>query len=274
MEGGGGEATCVAPIFSGRPRRPLPPLLIQGPNEAPASHLFRPHPHEPVLLAGAVASARRAHLPEAIGTGRCRQRWEGRSRGQRGPVPGSAALPRPSAPAWALPLRAQERQPAAPVPPEGPAVRGPRRARRTRVPTAGRARGGRQRRLCRDPGRPAAQPARPSGGRPSSSCALRLLQRGSDGFRPPLSGGRFLPLSPSASPRERWGRGSPSGARLPFVLAPLAGSAPPSVSSPPHAPCLLGLLSQPVWTCLSNLVDPNDCAGTTGPTRQSDLACA
>lgn len=99
----------------------------------------------------------------------------------------------------AAPQGQEEKQPAAAVPPEGPAVPAQGRAGRARraSPPPGVREGGRR------AGRAslAAQPARPSRDRPSSSFALRLLQGGSDrAFSPvrsPAAGSFLSPRPPS-----------------------------------------------------------------------------
>lgn len=99
----------------------------------------------------------------------------------------------------AAPQGQEEKQPAAAVPPEGPAVPAPGRAgraRRASPPPGVREEGRRAGRASL-----AAQPARPSRDRPSSSFALRLLQGGSDrAFSPvpsPAAGSFLSPRPPS-----------------------------------------------------------------------------
>lgn len=254
---GGRVCPPAWPRFSqAAPGDPHSPLLIQGPNGGPSSHLRAAPPRTGPAGRKGGASARGPHPPggQSVQGGVWPAAGEGDAQaGQRprlwvrSPAAslGSSGRCRSGAGEAASGARATGR-------PRGPRPRAARGGLDARPHPRACARRGRRASRRASRARLAAQPARPSGGRPSSSCALRLLQRGSDrAFAgPPLR--RPVPSSlPERPPPGEVGPGLSSGAPPAFVPAPLAGSAPPLQSpSSPCAPLPLEApeLPGPVWT--------------------------
>lgn len=93
-------------------------------------------------------------------------------------------------------------------------------------------------------------------------------------LRCPLSCRRVLPLSLNPRPPRRGEAGPPPGAPPSFVPAPLSGSPQPRLSASTHLPPAPLEAPGPgaVWTSsLWPWSDPNDCALTTRPARDTRI---